>query len=83
MDNEAIIEAVADLIEQQRDLNLAEREAEMLRASAFLAIAEIAGVTSSIFADAAVRVLGGARQGYQNRYNESKQVWGDEFTFQA
>lgn len=83
MENEAQIEAVADLIEQQRDLNLEEREGEMLRACAFLAVTSIPGVTSGIFADAAVRVCGGARQGYQNRFNESKNIWGDEFQFEG
>jgi hypothetical protein len=81
MDN--VIEQVADLIEAQVALNLDERQAETLRAAAFLAVTEIDGVTSGIFADAAVRVLGGARQGYQNRFNESRAVWGDEFKFQG
>lgn len=80
---EKLIEAAADLIEAQVELGLAERQAETLRAAAFLAVTEIEGMTSGIFADAAVRVLGGARQGYQNRYNESRAVWGDEFVFQG
>ena len=80
---DTIINAVADLIQAQVELDLAERQAETLRAAAFMAVSEIEGVTSSIFADAAVLVLGGARQGYQNRYNESKNIWGDEFQFQG
>jgi hypothetical protein len=80
---ENIVQAVAALIRQQRDLDLAERAAETLRASAFLAVTEIPGVTSGIFADAAVLVFGGARQGHQNRFNESRAIWGDEFQFQG
>lgn len=85
MDNEMIIEKVADLIEQQVDLQLAERAAETLRASATLAVMEIPGVTSAIFAEAASRVFTSgsehAKQGYRNRYNESKKIWGDEFRY--
>jgi hypothetical protein len=81
MSNEPITARVAALIAQQRDLDLNERAAETQRAAAFLAVTEIEGVTSGIFADAAVLVYGGARQGYQNRYNESKTIWGDEFRF--
>lgn len=80
---ENVIETVATLIEEQIALKLNERQAETLRAAAFMAVTEIEGVTSGIFADAAVRVLGGARQGYQNRYNESKAIWGDEFRYGA
>jgi hypothetical protein len=85
MENEALIERVADLIEQQVDLDLDERQAETLRASAFLAVTEIEGVTSAIFAEAASRVYvsmsAHAKQGYRNRYNESAKIWGEDFRF--
>lgn len=77
----SITDQIEILIRQQRDLDLNERAAETLRASAFLAVTEIEGVTSAAFADAGVRVYGGSRQGMQNRFNESKNIWGDEFRF--
>lgn len=79
---EKIIEAVADIIEAELARGLDERLAETMRAAAFLAVTEVAGVTSAIFGDAAVR-CGQHRQSSMNRYNESKAVWGDEFQFQG
>lgn len=83
MENEAIIERVADLIEQQRDLDLVEAQAELLRACATLAVTEIEGMTSALFAAGAVAALDVNFQGARNRYNEAAKIWGDDFRFDS
>ena len=83
MGNEAIINAVADIIEAETArFPGEERLAEAMRAAAFLAVAEVDGVTSGIFGAAAER-CGLHRQSSMNRYNESRAVWGEEFQFQG
>lgn len=80
---ETIINAAADIIEAETSrFPGEERLAEAMRAAAFLAVAEVEGVTSGLFGDAAER-CGLHRQSSMNRFNESRAVWGDEFKFQG
>lgn len=78
MSKDELIEAIANEIEAQKGLELAEREAETMRATAFLVHSDHPEATSADFGDAAAR-LGMHRQGAMNRWNESKAIWGDEW----
>lgn len=75
MENEAIIEAAALLIEAELDRGFfaegKESLANVLRCAAWEAIEGIPGITASLFGDAAA-TLDLHRQAAMNRFNEGK-----------